>query len=189
MEAFLVSIGLGALAEFGDRTQLLVLVLAVKFRRPIPIILGILVATLVNHALAGATGVWITSLINPAVMRWVLGISIYAMGVWILIPKKINQEENPPPRFGAFLTTSVAFFLLEIGDKAQIATIALAANYNDMVAVVAGTTAGIMLANVPVVLFGDVMAKKLPMALAQGIAALIFFLLGTFVLLGFSTLF
>ncbi|MET0282038.1 MAG: TMEM165/GDT1 family protein, partial [Steroidobacteraceae bacterium] len=178
MEAFLVSTGVVALAEIGDKTQLLALVLAARFRRPVPIILGILVATLVNHALAGAAGAWISAMIGPAAMRWILGLSFIAMAAWTLIPDKIEDETQAAPRFGIFGTTLVAFFLLEMGDKTQIATIALAAKYSALASVVAGTTFGMMLANVPAVLLGEVAAKKLPMKLVHGIAAAIFLVLG-----------
>ncbi|HMA12629.1 MAG TPA: TMEM165/GDT1 family protein [Steroidobacteraceae bacterium] len=188
LEAFLVSTGIVALAEIGDKTQLLALVLAAKFRRPVPIILGILVATLFNHALAGAAGAWVSSVIGPNAMRWILGASFIAMAVWTLIPDKIDEEKESAPRFGVFGTTLVAFFLLEMGDKTQIATVALAAKYSALSAVVAGTTLGMMLANVPAVLLGEVAAKKLPMQLVHSIAAAIFFVLGVTVLLGFGSL-
>jgi len=184
MDAFLVSTGIVALAEIGDKTQLLALVLAARFRRPLPIILGILVATLANHALAGAAGAWISALIGPTAMRWILGLSFIAMAVWTLIPDKIDDTEPAPPRFGVFGTTLIAFFLLEMGDKTQIATIALAAKYSSLIGVVAGTTLGMMIANVPAVLLGEVAAKKLPMRLVHGIAAAIFLVLGTWVLFG-----
>jgi putative Ca2+/H+ antiporter (TMEM165/GDT1 family) len=187
MEAFLVSTGVVALAEIGDKTQLLALVLAAKFRKPVPIILGILVATLINHALAGAAGAWVSSQIGPAAMRWILGLSFIAMAAWTLIPDKIEEDKETAPRFGVFGTTLVAFFLLEMGDKTQIATVALAAKYTSLVAVVAGTTLGMMLANVPAVLLGEVAAKKLPMRLVHSIAAFIFFALGVSVLLGLGS--
>ena len=157
MEAFLVSMGVVALAEVGDKTQLLALILAARFRKPLPIILGILVATLANHALAGAVGVWLASAIGPTAMRWVLGLSFIAMAVWTLIPDKYEEEDagsRPPPRLGVFSTTVLAFFLLEMGDKTQIATVALAARYASLASVVAGTTTGMMLADVPAVLLG-----------------------------------
>ncbi len=185
MEAFLISTGIVALAEIGDKTQLLALVLAARFRKPVPIILGILVATLANHFLAGATGAWVAALVGPDAMRWILGLSFIAMAAWMLVPDKIDEDEqkDTPPRFGVFGTTLVAFFLLEMGDKTQIATVALAARYSSLVAVVAGTTLGMMLANVPAVLLGDVAAKKLPMKLVHRIAAAIFLALGVTVLL------
>jgi putative Ca2+/H+ antiporter (TMEM165/GDT1 family) len=188
MEAFLVSTGVVALAEIGDKTQLLALVLAARYRKPLPIILGILVATLANHALAGAVGAWLASVIGPTAMRWILGVSFIAMAVWTLIPDKIDDEAPPPPRFGVFLTTVFAFFLLEMGDKTQIATVALAAQFASLTAVVAGTTLGMMFANVPAVLLGEVAARKLPMRLVHGIAAAIFLLLSISVLLGFGSL-
>jgi putative Ca2+/H+ antiporter (TMEM165/GDT1 family) len=188
MEAFLISTGVVALAEIGDKTQLLALVLAAKFRKPVPIILGILVATLANHALAGAAGAWISAAIGPTAMRWVLGLSFIAMALWTLIPDKYEEAKDAAPRFGVFGTTLIAFFLLEMGDKTQIATVALAAKYSSLVGVVAGTTLGMMLANVPAVLIGEVAAKKLPMRLVHGIAAAIFFALGVTVLLGYGAL-
>jgi putative Ca2+/H+ antiporter (TMEM165/GDT1 family) len=190
MEAFLISTGVVALAEIGDKTQLLALVLAAKFRKPVRIILGILAATLVNHAMAGAAGAWISAAIGPVAMRWILGISFIAMAAWTLIPDKLDDEgdRDKAPRFGVFGTTLVAFYLLEMGDKTQIATVALAAKYSSLVAVVAGTTLGMMLANVPAVLLGEVAAKKLPMKVVHRIAAGIFFVLGVSVLLGFGSL-
>lgn len=188
MEAFLISAGVVALAEIGDKTQLLALVLAAKFRKPVPIILGILVATLANHAMAGAAGAWISAAIGPTAMRWVLGLSFIAMALWTLIPDKYEEAKDTAPRFGVFGTTLIAFFLLEMGDKTQIATVALAAKYSSLASVVAGTTLGMMLANVPAVLIGEVAAKKLPMRLVHGIAAAIFFALGVTVLLGYGAL-
>ena len=128
MEAFLVSTGIVALAEMGDKTQLLSLVLAARFRKPWPIVLGILVATLANHALAGAVGSWVTTLLGPEVLRWVLGGSFIAMAAWMLIPDKLDEDEvAAAPRFGVFGTTLIAFFLAEMGDKTQVATVMLAA--------------------------------------------------------------
>jgi putative Ca2+/H+ antiporter (TMEM165/GDT1 family) len=178
LEAFLVSTGIVALAEMGDKTQLLALVLAARFRRPTPIILGILVATLVNHGLAGALGAWITSAISADALRWILGLSFIAMAGWMLIPDKIEVEEDQQPRFGVFGATLIAFFLAEMGDKTQIATIALAAQYAAFYTVVLGTTLGMMIANVPAVLVGDKVAGKLPLKLIHGIAAGIFAVLG-----------
>jgi putative Ca2+/H+ antiporter (TMEM165/GDT1 family) len=184
MEAFLISTGLVALAEIGDKTQLLALVLAARFRKPVPIIFGILLATLLNHALAGAVGVWISSLIGDRVLRWTLGISFIAMAIWMLIPDKLEDEKPVEPRFGVFLTTLIAFFLLEIGDKTQVATIALAAKYESLIWVVLGTTLGMMIANVPAVLLGEVAAKKFDVRLVQRIAAAIFVVLGILMLIG-----
>jgi putative Ca2+/H+ antiporter (TMEM165/GDT1 family) len=189
MEAFLVSTGVVALAEIGDKTQLLALVLAAKYRKPVPIILGILAATLLNHALAGIAGAWISATVGPQAMRWILGLSFIAMAAWTLIPDKYDEDGDTAaaaPKFGVFGATLVAFFLLEMGDKTQIATVALAAKYSSLVAVVAGTTFGMMLANVPAVLLGEVAAKKLPMHIVHRIAAAIFLVLGVTVLLGFG---
>ena len=177
-----------ALAEIGDKTQLLALLLAAKYRKPLPIILGILVATLLNHALAGLVGAWLAATLGPQAMRWILGLSFIAMAAWMLVPDKADDLEDKPPRFGVFVATLVAFFVVEIGDKTQIATVALAAKYNSLVAVVAGTTFGMMLANVPAVLLGEVAARKLPMKLVHGIAAAIFLALGAAVLLGAGNL-
>ncbi len=190
MEAFLVATGVVALAEIGDKTQLLALVLAAKYRKPVPIILGILVATLVNHALAGAAGAWISAWVGPDAMRWILGLSFIAMAAWTLVPDQYDEDDGQAaaPRFGVFGTTLVAFFLLEMGDKTQIATVALAARYDSLIGVVAGTTLGMMLANVPAVLLGEVAAKKLPMHIVHRIAAAIFLVLGVSVLLGFGSL-
>ncbi|MFY7867664.1 TMEM165/GDT1 family protein [Roseateles sp.] len=186
MEAFLVSTGLVALAEIGDKTQLLAFLLAARFRKPIPICLGILIATLANHAFAGALGSWITAQVSPQVLRWVLGVGFLAMAVWTLIPDKIDDEIEGGSRLklGVLGTTIVAFFLAEMGDKTQIATVALAARFNDFIAVVAGTTLGMMLANVPAVLLGDRIAHKIPLRLVHGIAALIFAALGIATLMG-----
>ncbi len=185
MEAFLISTGLVALAEIGDKTQLLAFILAARFRRPIPIIFGILIATLVNHACAGAIGSWITHQVSPQVLRWVLGVGFIAMAIWTLIPDKIDDEETGSRfKLGVLGTTIVAFFLAEMGDKTQIATVALAARFNDLWPVVAGTTFGMMVANVPAVLIGDKLAHKLPVRLVHGIAAVIFAVLGVATLLG-----
>jgi putative Ca2+/H+ antiporter (TMEM165/GDT1 family) len=189
LEAFLISTGVVALAEIGDKTQLLALVLAARFRRPLPIVAGILVATLVNHALAGAVGAAIAAAVGPTAMRWILGLSFIAMAVWTLIPDKVDESRESTPRFGVFGTTVIAFFLLEMGDKTQIATVALAAKYPSLAAVVAGTTCGMMLANVPAVLLGEVAARKLPMRLVRGIAAAIFLALGVAVLLEVGSFF
>lgn len=184
MEAFLVSTGIVALAEIGDKTQLLALLLAAKFRKPVPIILGILVATLANHGLAGAIGTWLTSLASPDVLRWVLGISFLAMAGWILVPDKIDEDETKLARFGVFGTTVIAFFLAEMGDKTQVATVALAAQYHAVFAVVAGTTLGMLLANVPAVLLGDRVATRMPVRTVHAVAAALFAVLGVATLLG-----
>jgi len=184
LEAFLVSTGIVALAEIGDKTQLLAFILAAKFRRPLPIIVGILVATLANHGFAGALGSWITSLVGPETLRWVLGISFIAMAAWTLIPDKFDEGDAKLTRFGVFGTTLVAFFLAEMGDKTQIATVALAAQFHAFFSVVAGTTLGMMIANVPAVLLGDRIANRVPVRLVHGIAAVIFAILGVATLLG-----
>ena len=184
MEAFLISTGIVALAEIGDKTQLLAFILAAKFRKPVPIVLGILVATLANHGFAGALGSWITTLMGPETLRWVLGVSFIAMAGWTLIPDKFDEEDAKLARFGVFTTTLIAFFLAEMGDKTQVATVALAAQYQNLVAVVAGTTLGMMVANVPAVLMGDKIADKLPVKLVHRIAAAIFAVLGVATLLG-----
>ncbi len=184
MDAFLISTGIVALAEIGDKTQLLALVLAAKFRKPMPIILGILVATLVNHGFAGALGAWIPALLAPETLRWVLGLSFLAMAVWMLIPDKLDEDDTRLLKLGVFGTTLVAFFLAEMGDKTQVATVALAAQYQDLVGVVAGTTLGMLIANVPAVLLGHRMADRLPVRLVHGIAAALFVLLGVATLAG-----
>ena len=179
MEAFLVSTGIVALAEMGDKTQLLSLLLAARFRKPWPIVAGIFAATVVNHALAGAVGAWITQWLGPDVLRWVLGGSFIAMAVWMLIPDKVDEDEaDSAPRLGVFLTTVVAFFLAEMGDKTQVATVMLAARFHAWAPVVAGTTLGMMLANVPVVWFGDRLVRKVPIRLVHVIGALVFLALG-----------
>ena len=184
MDAFLVSTAIVALAEIGDKTQLLAFILAAKFRRPWPIVLGILVATLANHAFAAAVGTWLTTLMGPQTLRWVLGLSFIAMAVWTLIPDKLYEDDAKLPRFGVFGATLIAFFLAEMGDKTQVATVALAAQYQMLVAVVAGTTLGMMIANVPAVLLGDRIAARMPVKLVHGIAAAIFLGLGIATLAG-----
>jgi Ca2+/H+ antiporter, TMEM165/GDT1 family len=188
VEAFLVSIGVVALGEMGDKTQLLALLLAAKFKQPIPIVLGIAVSTLVNHAAAGAVGGWVAGALGPQVLRWVIGLSFLAMAGWMLVPDKLEAPASLGGRFGVFGTTVIAFFLAEMGDKTQIATVALAAHYNNLVAVVAGTTLGMLLVDGPVVFIGDRLARKLPMRLLHGIAAAIFVLLGVLTLLGIGHL-
>ena len=184
MEAFLISTGIVALAEIGDKTQLLAFILAAKFRRPLPIVLGILVATIANHAFAGALGASIAQLLTPQVLRWVLGVSFIAMAVWTLIPDRFDEDDAKLARYGVFGTTFIAFFLAEMGDKTQVATVALAAQYGSFVAVVAGTTLGMMVANVPAVLLGDRIAERMPVRLVHAVAAGIFALLGVATLLG-----
>ncbi len=184
MEAFLISTGIVALAEIGDKTQLLAFILAAKFRKPWPIIVGILVATLANHSLAGALGAWIPALMEPQTLRWVLGLSFIAMAIWTLIPDEFDEDDAKLARFGVFGTTLIAFFLAEMGDKTQVATVALAAQYQSIIFVVAGTTLGMLIANVPAVLLGDRIAQRMPVRLVHGIAAAVFAILGIATLLG-----
>ena len=187
MEAFLISTGIVALAEMGDKTQLLSLVLAARFRKPWPIVLGILVATMANHGLAGAVGSWVTTVLGPDVLRWVLGVSFLAMAVWMLIPDKLDDEDTgSAPRMGVFLTTVVAFFLAEMGDKTQIATVMLAAQYQAWFAVVAGTTLGMMLANAPVVWLGEAITKRVSLRLVHLVSAVVFAVLGVVALIGWG---
>ena len=185
MEAFLISTLVVGVAEIGDKTQLLALLLAARFQKPIPIILGILTATLLNHAAAGWLGTWLGSLLQGNWLRWGLGISFLAVAIWTLIPDKMDEDEGKPDhRFGAFITTLISFFLVEIGDKTQVATIALAARFDALVPVVAGTTLGMMLANVPAVFIGNAVAHRLPLKAIRMVAAGIFAVLGIAVLLG-----
>ena len=177
MEAFLVSTVSVALAEIGDKTQLLALVLAARFRKPWPIIAGILIATVANHGLAAGLGAWLSQLFSPEVLRWMVAGSFIAMGLWILVPDK-DDDAGARYAYGAFLTTLIAFFLVEIGDKTQIATVVLAAKYDALALVVAGTTLGMLAANVPVVLAGGFAAERLPLRLINVVAALIFIALG-----------
>jgi len=187
MEAFLLSTGLVALAEMGDKTQLLSLVLAARFRKPWPILAGILVATLANHALAGALGSWVTTVLGPQVLRWVLGGSFLVMAAWMLVPDKLDDDgQAAAPRFGVFGATLIAFFLAEMGDKTQIATVMLAAQYQGWAAVVAGTTLGMMLANAPVVWFGERVMRRVPVRVVHGVSAAIFAALGLAVLFGWG---
>ncbi|HQY39808.1 MAG TPA: TMEM165/GDT1 family protein [Giesbergeria sp.] len=185
MESLLVSTGVVALAEIGDKTQLLAFILAARFKKPVPIILGILAATVVNHGLAGALGAWITAVVSPEIMRWALGLSFIGMAAWTMIPDKIEDEETQiAQRFGVFGATLITFFLAEMGDKTQIATVALAAHYAAPLMVVIGTTLGMLIADVPAVFVGDKLASKIPMKLVHSVAATIFALLGIATLLG-----
>ena len=184
MEALFVSTGVIALAEIGDKTQLLAFILAARFKKPLPIIAGILAATLLNHGLAGAFGAWITTVISPDVMRWVLGGSFIAMAIWTLIPDKIEEEETQiASKLGVFGATFVTFFLAEMGDKTQIATVAMAAHYGAPFLVIMGTTLGMLIADVPAVFVGNKFAARIPMKLVHSIAA------GIFAVMGLLTLF
>ncbi|MBL8376513.1 MAG: TMEM165/GDT1 family protein [Burkholderiales bacterium] len=185
MEALLVSTGVVALAEIGDKTQLLAFLLAARFKKPLPIILGILAATIVNHGLAGALGAWLTGALSPEVLRWALGASFIGMAVWTLIPDRLEQEETQVARrFGVFGATLIAFFLAEMGDKTQIATVALTAHFVAPLTVVVGTTLGMLVADVPAVILGEKLAGRMPMKLVHSIAAAIFAALGIATLLG-----
>ena len=187
LEAFGVSTGVVFLGEMGDKTQLLALLLAARFRKPLPIILGILVATLVNHAGAAALGAWLTRLVDPQWLRWGLGLSFLAVAAWMLVPDKADDvAADAHPGWGVFGITVVAFFLAEMGDKTQIATVMLAAKYNALISVTAGTTLGMMLANVPAVLFGDKVVNWVPLAWVHRIAAAVFAVLGVLVLMGYG---
>jgi len=185
MESLLVSTGVVALAEIGDKTQLLAFILAARFKKPLPIVAGILVATIVNHGLAGALGAWITAAIRPEVLRWVLGASFIGMAIWTMIPDEIEEDETQVARrFDVFGATLITFFLAEMGDKTQIATVAMAAHYGTPVVVVVGTTLGMLIADVPAVFVGDKLANRIPMKLVHSIAAAVFAVLGVATLLG-----
>lgn len=174
MEAFLTSFAIVAIAEIGDRTQLLGLMLAAQFRRPLPIVAGIFLATLANHALAALAGVWVGDLLSPAVLRWGLGLSFIAMAVWTLVPDRLDETAAAPRRRSAFLATLIGFFLCEIGDKTEIATAALAARFDLLLVVILGTTSGMMLANVPTVLFGHYAGHRVGTGWTRYLAAAIF---------------
>ena len=184
LEAFFISTGIVALAEIGDKTQLLAFVLAARFQRPLPIVFGILIATLLNHGIAASLGSWVTSLVEPKTLRWILGVSFIAMAGWMLIPDKLNKDDIKLARFGVFGTTLLAFFLAEMGDKTQIATVVLAAQYRNLFAVIVGTTLGMMIANVPAVYLGERIAERMPVTLVHRIAAAIFAMLGFATILG-----
>ena len=184
MEAFVISTGIVALAEMGDKTQLLALLLAARFKKPWPIVWGILVATVLNHALAGALGAWLTTVLAPQTLRWILAASFIVMAVWMLIPDKLDvQAPKSASSLGVFGTTTALFFLAEMGDKTQIATVMLAARFNAYVAVVMGTTLGMMLANAPVVWLGERVTRWMPLRAVRVASALVFLALGVFALL------
>lgn len=184
MQSFLVSTSIVALAEIGDKTQLLSLVLAARFRKPIPIVLGLFAATLINHAFSGALGAWLASVISPGIMNWAVVASFALMAVWILIPDKLDEADAVATKhsMGIFGTTALTFFLAEMGDKTQIVTVALAARFHEFFGVVAGTTLGMMLANVPVIYLGHRFADRLPTKAVHILAAVIFVVLGGFAL-------
>ena len=177
MEAFLTSTAIVAVAEMGDKTQLLSFVLAARFRRPWPIIAGILLATLANHFLAGAVGAWVATWIPPQALRWIVALSFFAFGLWALKPDEL-EEDPAMPAAGVFLTTLVVFFLVEMGDKTQLATVALAARYDSLVAVVLGTTLGMLAANAPAVWMGEKLAHRVNMRAMRWVAAALFWVLG-----------
>jgi Ca2+/H+ antiporter, TMEM165/GDT1 family len=183
LEAFLVSAGLVAVAEIGDKTQLLAMVLAARFRRPVPIILGILVATLLNHGLAATLGFVVATWLTGPAFQVLVGVGFVAMALWALIPDKDDETACARTAGGVFLTTLVAFFLVEIGDKTQIATTLLAARFHDIAIVTAGTTLGMMVANIPAVLLGEAATKVVPLRYVRIAAAVVFAILGASVLL------
>jgi putative Ca2+/H+ antiporter (TMEM165/GDT1 family) len=179
MEAMLTSTAVVALAEIGDKTMLLAIVLAARFRRPVPVIMGILLATLANHAIAAFLGQAVAGLLDGTLFRYAVGAGFVAMAAWTLVPDTFDEDSAPrPSKFGAFVTTLIAFFIVEIGDKTQIATIALGARYQSVLAVTAGTTMGMMLANVPAVFLGNRIVKKISLRVVRAIAALLFLIIG-----------
>jgi putative Ca2+/H+ antiporter (TMEM165/GDT1 family) len=183
MQALLVSTGVVALAEVGDKTQLLAMLLAARYRKPLPIILGILFATLLNHFIAAQLGHWTMQQLGPQIMRWILASSFIGMALWMLVPDQLDDDTRLADKFGVFGATVLAFFLAEMGDKTQIATVALAARFDSLAMVVTGTTLGMMIANVPAVFLGQAAADKLPKRLVHGVAAGIFLVLGLATLL------
>jgi putative Ca2+/H+ antiporter (TMEM165/GDT1 family) len=184
VEALITSLGMVAFAEMGDKTQLLSFVLAARFRgQHWPIIAGIFAATVVNHALAALAGDWFATAVSRDILRWVLGLSFLAFACWALIPDTLEESEQSSTRHGAFLTTLVMFFLAEMGDKTQLATIALGAKYADLMAVTMGTTLGMMAANIPAVLLGETLAKRFPLSKMRFIAAALFAIFGVLILL------
>lgn len=182
MEAILTSTAVVALAEIGDKTQLLAILLATRFNRPVPIILGILVATMANHALAALLGSQAAAFLDSEIFRYAIAASFIAMAAWTLVPDKLDDEEAPKPRFGAFMTTLVAFFLVEMGDKTQVATIALGAQYHSVLAVTTGTTLGMMIANVPAIFLGHELLKRVNLRTVRMVAAALFLVIGLWVL-------
>ena len=186
MDPFFISTGSVAVGELGDKTQLLSLILATRLRKPLPIIAGIFAATLINHLIACSVGEWVGTLMTPTVLRWVLGISFLAVAVWALIPDKMDENVKTQGNYGIFVLTAVTFFMAEMGDKTQIIALALAAKYDALVAVVAGTTLGMMIVNIPTVLFAERATKWVPVDVVRIVAALIYAILGVITLLGYS---
>ncbi|MBM0105177.1 TMEM165/GDT1 family protein [Steroidobacter sp. S1-65] len=184
MEALVTSLGMVAIAEMGDKTQLLSFVLAARFRRqPWIIIAGIFLATIVNHALAALAGDWVATTVNPEVLRWILGLAFFAFAGWALVPDTLDESEQPTTKYGAFVTTLVMFFLAEMGDKTQLATVALGAKYASLTAVAIGTTLGMMVANIPAVMLGENLAKRFPLSKMRFVAAALFAIFGALILL------
>lgn len=181
LSAFFISMAVVALSEMGDKTQLLALLLAARFRKPIPILIAIFAATVINHGVSAILGQWITTLLSPTVLLWIVSLGFIAMAVWMLIPDELDDEDdsiNKWQKYGVFGATFVLFFLAEIGDKTQIATVALAARFDSVGWVTLGTTLGIMLVNAPAVFIGNKLAEKLPIALIHKIGALVFLVIG-----------
>jgi putative Ca2+/H+ antiporter (TMEM165/GDT1 family) len=180
MQSFLVSTGVVALAEMGDKTQILSLILAARYRKPVPIILGVLAATLANHAAAGGIGTWLASVLDPSILNWAVVASFILMAVWILVPDKFSEGQVAVPKrpMGVFATTVVAFFLAEMGDKTQVVTVALAARFHDFIGVVSGSTLGMLLANIPVIYLGHRFADRVPAKAVHALAAVVFVVLG-----------
>ncbi|MDC5135163.1 TMEM165/GDT1 family protein [Acinetobacter baumannii] len=181
MQEFLISTSIVALAEMGDKTQLLALLLSARFRKPIPILIAILLATLINHGISAVLGQWITTVLIPEILVWVLAVGFIGMAFWMLIPDELDDETasiNKWQKFGVFGATFILFFLAEIGDKTQIATVALAARYDSIFWVMLGTTLGMMIANAPAVFIGNKLAERLSISLIHKIGAAIFFIVG-----------
>lgn len=186
MYEFLLSTAIVALAEMGDKTQLLALLLAARYQKPVPILIAILLATIINHGLSAALGQWVTTVMSPEVLLWILALGFIGMALWMLVPDELDDESesiNKWQRYGVFGATFILFFLAEIGDKTQIATVALAARFDSLVWVMLGTTLGMMLANAPAVFIGNKLADKLPISLIHKVSAVIFLIIGIWTLL------
>ncbi|MBC3917062.1 TMEM165/GDT1 family protein [Undibacterium sp. CY18W] len=184
MEAFLVSTLAVTIGEIGDKTQLLALLLAARYKKPLPIVLGILVATLFNHTLAGLLGQWVASQFSPTLLRWLLGLSFLAIAVWTLKPDEMEDDGIGDKPYGIFMLTCITFFIAEIGDKTQLATVALAAKYSNLPLVIAGTTLGMLIADVPAVFLGKIASPNFPFKVVRWLAAIVFAILGVLVLAG-----